>query len=68
MIATMSKDGFLTVDEAAALLQMHPVTLRNHLRKGTIPGRKIGGEWRLSRAALEKYLSGEDLKLKVEQE
>ncbi len=65
----MDVQDFLTLDEAAKMLQMHPVTVRRHLRNGTIPGRKIGGEWRISRMGLEAFLCGDEIKKpKAEQE
>lgn len=48
---------FLTVSEAAALLRVADQTIRNELAAKRLPGKKIGKEWRLSRAALIAYLS-----------
>ena len=48
---------FLTVTEAAALLQVADQTVRNELAAQRLPGKKIGKEWRLSRTALIAYLS-----------
>ena len=58
-IGRMEMPESLTLDEAAKFLQMHPVTVRRHLRAGKLPGRKIGGEWRISRTALEQFLTGD---------
>lgn len=46
----------LDVKQAAELLQVHPVTVRNLAAGGEIPGRKLGGQWRFSRAALLRWL------------
>lgn len=42
---------FLTVRAAADLLGVHPVTIRRHIRDGTIPAVKVGREYRLPLAA-----------------
>ncbi|MDR3739312.1 MAG: helix-turn-helix domain-containing protein [Terracidiphilus sp.] len=52
-------DELLTVEEAAARLKMHPVTVRRMLRAGQLPGRKVGArQWRVSAAALRAYIEG----------
>jgi len=38
--------------EAAALLGMTPDALRKKLQRGTIPGTKVDGEWRVARPAV----------------
>jgi excisionase family DNA binding protein len=53
-------DELLTVEQAAARLQMHPVTIRRLLREGKLPGRKVGvRQWRVSADALKAYMEGE---------
>jgi excisionase family DNA binding protein len=46
----------MTLDQAAAWLQLHPVSLRRLAADGMVPGAKVGKEWRFSRAALMDYL------------
>ena len=49
----------LGLNEAAAYLGFHPVTLREWKRKGEgPPGRKVGGRWRFLKSALDAYLTG----------
>jgi excisionase family DNA binding protein len=43
---------YLTVDEAAAILRVHPVTVRSMFKSGELPGFKAGREWRISKSAL----------------
>ncbi len=51
---------FYTLKEAAALLHISPVTYYRGVREGKFPGRKVGGQWRVSRKALHRYAeSGE---------
>jgi len=47
-----------TVDEAADYLHVTPYTIRKWLRKGKIPGRKIGRIYRILEAELEAILQG----------
>ncbi|TPG21751.1 DNA-binding protein [Sphingomonas koreensis] len=42
----------LSVDEAAAVLKVHPNTVRAWVRAGRIPGAKIGRGWRFIEADL----------------
>lgn len=53
----MQKD-VLNVEEAAELLGVSPWTVREQARMGRLPGRKVGKEWRFSRAALLSWLAG----------
>lgn len=47
----------MNAEEACEFLQITKPTLYKYARIGVIPGRKIGSEWRFSKAALEKWLS-----------
>jgi len=51
-----SKPDLLTLDQAAAWLKIHPITLRKAAAEGSLPCRKIGREWRFSRQALLDFL------------
>lgn len=42
----------MTVAQAAEFLSVAPQTVRNELRAGRLPGKRVGKEWRLSRSAL----------------
>jgi excisionase family DNA binding protein len=50
-----------TLEEAAALLQISPETYYRGVREGKFPGRKVGGQWRVSRKALHRYAEGDHL-------
>ncbi|WP_035052862.1 helix-turn-helix domain-containing protein [Carnobacterium pleistocenium] len=52
----------LNTEEACEFLQISKPSLYKYARIGVIPGRKIGTEWRFSKAALEKWLSGYEYK------
>jgi excisionase family DNA binding protein len=48
----------LTPAQAALLLQVNEATVLEMAKKGDIPGRKLGAEWRFSRLALMAWLGG----------
>jgi excisionase family DNA binding protein len=52
----MIEGDVLTLTEAAALLRVHPVTLRKRAVKWGVPHRRLGSEWRFSRAVLTAWL------------
>ncbi len=49
----------MTCEEAAAYLRLHPRTVGRLLRVRTLPGVKVGSQWRLRRADLDAYLVGQ---------
>jgi excisionase family DNA binding protein len=51
-------DELLTVSEAARRLKLHPVTVRNMLRAGTINGMKVGAQqWRFPESSLKAFIA-----------
>ena len=50
----MSSD-FLTVEAAAAILQMHPKTVLRHIREGRLRATKLGKQYRLLRSDLNAF-------------
>jgi len=48
--------AWLTPLEVAALLRVHPRTVRNWLRTEQLAGVIIGASWRIDATALETYL------------
>lgn len=50
-------EELLTVEQAAAVLQMHPDTVRRLLREKKLPGRKVGPrQWRISAEVLKRWM------------
>ncbi len=47
----------LTLEQAAALLQVDPAEVAALAEAGELPGRRIGGDWRFPRAALLEWLA-----------
>jgi len=51
----------LTLEELAALLRLEEPALLERVRRGELPGRRFGSQWRFSRAAVLGWLAeGED--------
>lgn len=46
----------MTVAEVAGYLHLHPLTVRNLIRKGELPACKVGREWQIDRAELERWI------------
>jgi len=49
---------FLSTEQAARLLQVHPKTVERLLREGKIPEQKVGRAWRVHRLELDRYVRG----------
>jgi len=49
----------LDQEMAARFLGMRPRTLAEMTRRGEVPARKVGRDWRYSRPALHRWLAGE---------
>lgn len=56
----MTDHDVLTLDEAAALLRLDRRTVADAIRRGDLPGRKIGRRWRLSRRAVLRWIGAAD--------
>jgi excisionase family DNA binding protein len=52
-----AKTSVTTVDDIAAYLRLHPLTVRKLAREGAIPAQKIDGQWRIDRSELERWIS-----------
>jgi excisionase family DNA binding protein len=53
---TTGSDDILNAAEVAALLRIHPVTVRLQAAAGVIPGRQIGNRWRFSRKRIIEWM------------
>jgi len=51
-------EEYLTPQEVAKKLKLSERTVLEWLRRGTLVGRKIGNQWRVSAAALAEFLDG----------
>jgi excisionase family DNA binding protein len=55
-LKSIPMDKILTASEVAALLKVHPRTVYNLALQGSIPARKLGGNWRFSKEAILKMV------------
>jgi excisionase family DNA binding protein len=52
----MNAERLLTPEEAAERLSLSPITVGHMLRRGELPGIKMGRLWRLREADLDDYI------------
>ena len=52
----MHAEKLLTPEEAAERLGLSPVTVGHMLRRGALPGVKVGRLWRFREATLDAYI------------
>ncbi|HYB89767.1 MAG TPA: helix-turn-helix domain-containing protein [Candidatus Binataceae bacterium] len=50
-----TEEDILTIGELSRHLRVHPTTIYRLLRKGRIPGFRVGSAWRFNRTAIEKW-------------
>lgn len=66
----MESDDLLTVADTATLLQRSTEQVRRYLREGTLPGRRLGGQWFIERAEATRFLerrpSGDDFQRRLQ--
>lgn len=55
----VTEPGTLTVRELAVLLGWGERSTYSHLRKGSIPARRVGSRWVISRKKIKAWLDGE---------
>jgi excisionase family DNA binding protein len=54
------KEPMMTMAEMAAFLNVHPVSITRMIRRGELPGIKIGGVWRFDRQVIAKWLKDKE--------
>jgi excisionase family DNA binding protein len=47
----------LTIGEVAEILRVHPTTIYRLVKRGVLPGFKIGGNWRVDKGSFYLFLS-----------
>ncbi len=57
MATEPASEEVLTLEQAAALLHLHPRTVSALARAGKLPGRKVGKQWRFARARLVAHVA-----------
>ncbi len=56
----LAEPEFLSVPEAAALLRIGERTTYKLVRRGELPGLKMGGQWRIHRPTLLEWAKSRD--------
>ena len=54
-----SRTQIMTPKEAARYLGLHPITIYRLVKKGELPGFKIGGQWRFKKDLLDAWIARE---------
>lgn len=50
---------YLSAEEVAEILHLNPITVRNKMRTGQLPGHKFGGRWYISEEHLaQAFIAG----------
>ena len=49
-------ENYLTIDQAANKLGVHPKTIRRYINSGKISAQKISGSWRINPESLDVYI------------
>lgn len=49
---------YVTAAQISAELGIHSQTIQSYFRSGSLPGRKVGGNWTTTRAAFDAWLTG----------
>ncbi|MEF3304970.1 helix-turn-helix domain-containing protein [Paenibacillus sp. GYB003] len=47
-----------TVEQVAAMLELHPRTIRRYIREGRLSASKVGGEWRMREEDVDAFAGG----------
>ena len=50
-------ENYIGIEEAAAFLNIKPVTLRKWIREKSVPAYKIGKQWKFKKSELEEWVS-----------
>ncbi|CAD5265961.1 Excisionase [Bosea sp. 62] len=48
-------DGLVTVEQAAAELNLHPKTVLRYIREGRLPATRVGKSYRIARSRLDAF-------------
>lgn len=57
----MNEDLVLSPEEAARYLRVDLYTVYRNLRRGRLPGGKVGRQWRIRKSDLDRFLAGAPL-------
>ena len=52
-------DQIMTIEQVARYLSLHELTVRRLAREGEIPAFKVGRQWRVKKALLDRWIERE---------
>jgi excisionase family DNA binding protein len=55
--ADVDQSAVMTAQEVAGYLNCHKATVFKLVRRGKIPGLRLGGEWRFLKSKLDKWIA-----------
>jgi excisionase family DNA binding protein len=58
----MEPREIMTVNEVAAFLHVHPVTVYKMMKRKELPGFRIGSDWRFNRADILGWIKEKQVK------
>ncbi len=61
------KQNYLSIEETANMLSVHPRTIRRYLKNGVVEGVKIGGKWHISQEDIQRMLGRTDVSGELEE-
>jgi hypothetical protein len=61
LVRLQAADDIININEAAAILKIHPITLRKKAVAWGVPHRRLGTEWHFSRKRLMEWMQSEDI-------
>lgn len=56
------QDRILTPEQAGKMLQLHPFTILNYIKRGKLRSARIGRVYRIRESDIEKFLENQMLK------
>jgi excisionase family DNA binding protein len=54
----LMQEQVYSIEEAARLLRVNPMTIRRLIKKGEIRAQKVGKQYRIPRAEIDKFMDG----------
>ncbi|QQR83540.1 helix-turn-helix domain-containing protein [Candidatus Peregrinibacteria bacterium] len=56
------EEKIYTTDQVAQMLQIHPLTVLNYIKKGRLKGIKLGRVYRVRESAFQEFLKQQESK------
>jgi len=64
MAVIIGTTKYFSAEEVAEILHLNPITVRNKMRMGQLPGHKFGGRWYISEEQLAQAFAAGDQQTK----